>query len=559
MLLNRVAMGWSQEHFQRVLNTLRAGQLDPPRRPVAWVGAGLSIPAGYPSWFQLAEILRKASRIPLAPEARGTGLIELFIKHNGKGDLGDVLARILPYRPPPEMHRQLVRLPWRLIATTNYDELLEDACKDDKSSLGPFVTTVEHNIDVIPPQNRVLIFKPHGDVHDLAKIILDQTSYAEYPERYPKAIEELNGILRRRSVVFFGCSMTDPRLLDWLGTLSRDERQRLKSSVTVMAKKDWASLDLRVRDLLQTSNIFPCLVDDYGDIQQLIASLYRELAEVSASLFVQEPADVVVKGPDKSFFPKLCNRTDQARLVLKSLKADATLTGPPRIYCIFGREVARPRSLAERLWVREVRAHAEKRWSVSVGVLGLKKLSWPEIGDADLIYDTLISDAFRALDGDARSVSGCSAREWSARFAGSPYRLVGISYDIPSHVWDSESQHAMTKYLKFWSDVANHKQPPRVVLFLNFISFQLIPTMASIRAYLSVRWFCGRHVCRPVTIARLRAVNRRDVRVWISTYFKECEPDVADRVLSRIFGRYPRRAMMTVERELKRIVQEATE
>ena len=49
------------EDINRLINIIGRGLADPSRAPLLWVGAGLSIPSGYPSFAQLAERLRKAS------------------------------------------------------------------------------------------------------------------------------------------------------------------------------------------------------------------------------------------------------------------------------------------------------------------------------------------------------------------------------------------------------------------------------------------------------------------------------------------------------------------
>lgn len=49
------------EDVNRLIKIIGRGLAEPARGPLLWVGAGLSIPCGYPSLAQLAEMLRKAS------------------------------------------------------------------------------------------------------------------------------------------------------------------------------------------------------------------------------------------------------------------------------------------------------------------------------------------------------------------------------------------------------------------------------------------------------------------------------------------------------------------
>src|SRR5436305_340324 len=119
---------WSAADFDRLRKIVFPSSGHADHRAVLWVGAGLSIPAGYPSWQGLAELLRARSVVPL-PQSGGTHLVDAFVSANGRGALADVLGDIFIHKRHLKLHEDLVRLPWRAIVTTNYDELLEDACK----------------------------------------------------------------------------------------------------------------------------------------------------------------------------------------------------------------------------------------------------------------------------------------------------------------------------------------------------------------------------------------------------------------------------------------------
>lgn len=102
---------------------------DRSRAPLLWVGAGLSIPAGYPSLKQLAEQLRAASLAALPEGLCAAETIDAFVEHNGRSDLAETLADMIDRKQPLQFHKALMKLPWKAVITTNYDELLEDALK----------------------------------------------------------------------------------------------------------------------------------------------------------------------------------------------------------------------------------------------------------------------------------------------------------------------------------------------------------------------------------------------------------------------------------------------
>ena len=135
-------------NYDYLLKLLRRGQRESARSPLCWVGAGLSIPAGYPSWGELAERIRKASLIRLPPSDDPLETVDAFVCENGRGELDQLLAGVFVAKPSLPYHRDLVRLPWGSFVTTNYDELLEDALRQVGRGFLP--VTLERNLDLTP-------------------------------------------------------------------------------------------------------------------------------------------------------------------------------------------------------------------------------------------------------------------------------------------------------------------------------------------------------------------------------------------------------------------------
>lgn len=81
----------------------------------------------------------------------------------------------------------------------------------------------------------------------------------------------------RPSLVFFGCSMTDPHLLDWLRDMSEDRRQDLLPSCAVLTEEDWNRIPEPDRKLLESGNIRPVLVQTHGEIPELISYVLSEI------------------------------------------------------------------------------------------------------------------------------------------------------------------------------------------------------------------------------------------------------------------------------------------
>lgn len=261
------------KNIGRLVNIIKRGETDPSHGAFLWVGAGLSIPAGYPSWTALIERLREASVEPLEDVSDPLEAIDAFVRVNGKGLLSQQLLELFDQKSPRPYHLQLLQLPWRGIVTTNYDELLEDALKQVEKRYAK--VTLEQNLDLVT--DRLQLLKVHGDMASFRNVVLSGESYDAFGERHPLLKADLESYLRKYSLVFFGCSMTDPRLLEWLRDMSDDSRQHLLPSCAVLTEGDWNRIPEQDRALLESGNIRPILVQTHGEIPELISYVLREI------------------------------------------------------------------------------------------------------------------------------------------------------------------------------------------------------------------------------------------------------------------------------------------
>ena len=92
----------SRAALQRVLDA----------RPVLWIGAGLSISAGYPSIAQLARLLCENADDELDPSQEFTALADAFVASSGKGALMNLISREYDgeVRAPTPLHLLLARM-----------------------------------------------------------------------------------------------------------------------------------------------------------------------------------------------------------------------------------------------------------------------------------------------------------------------------------------------------------------------------------------------------------------------------------------------------------------
>lgn len=226
---------------------------------VLFVGSGLSLWSGLPSWTQLIEELAT-----FLEEAGGdAGLVRSEAQ---KGDLlqaasygfykltqsqiGDFIRRACRFglAKPHEIHHALVTLGPRCYITTNYDTLLEESLRSWQPNR--LVRSVSNRhltelADIVHARARDFIFKPHGDAGDTASIILTREQYRQLlpgGERHA-VLESLKMLLVSRPVVYIGFGLRDPDFIYLRDLLCNTYRGGIRDHYAVMADVDEGERD----------------------------------------------------------------------------------------------------------------------------------------------------------------------------------------------------------------------------------------------------------------------------------------------------------------------------
>ena len=250
--------------------------------PILWIGAGLSIAAGYPSTRALARILCENATDPVDPDQEFTAFVDAFVASDGKGALQSLVSQEYDgrIREPTPLHQVLARLAGRgvfsAIVTTNHDALIEDALK--REGVAHVVQTLEQNATVGADVLRV--FKVHGSNTDWSNAILSGASRRTFNLHYSFVTDQLDIMLQQWPIVFVGCSLRDPRILDWLAKLPPERAELLRRWRPMMTRTAWdravaasqahtVAADeepLPRSQPLALGNIRPFIIDDYGHL-----------------------------------------------------------------------------------------------------------------------------------------------------------------------------------------------------------------------------------------------------------------------------------------------------
>lgn len=201
--------------FDRIFKFIQKGKL------TLFVGAGFSLKAGAPSVTKLKDAF--INDFPMEDreglERKGLDEITELYVHNccndSRNEMNDILEReFLFERKDLSDHVRLTKIPHiKQVFTTNYDSLLEEA-------YGPnWCQVIRHSKDAAYlDENKVAIYKIHGDLEAKDDIIITQSDYKRFvggaPDKYLWNI--LMNQFITKNFLFLGYSLKDSNVLNSL-------------------------------------------------------------------------------------------------------------------------------------------------------------------------------------------------------------------------------------------------------------------------------------------------------------------------------------------------------
>lgn len=268
-----------------------------------FIGAGLSMQAGFPSWNSLLEqmiiwsekndnridkddllrLLEKGEYLLVAEEIReqlSNTLFETFMRQIFQ----DSSKKIT------DVHRILTKLPVNYILTTNYDILLEDAYLN-YSKLPVAKYTQEDIVNIAnfkTNSNSRSIVKLHGDIERIETLILGKKGYREqiYNNKVIKYF--LNAIFMVKTLLFVGASLRDPDILLILEELQVYLKGYGNIHYALMNSKEIGNIEKK--SLLENYNIQVITYDatkGHPEIYEILQSIYDNVLTQKAEIVLE--------------------------------------------------------------------------------------------------------------------------------------------------------------------------------------------------------------------------------------------------------------------------------
>ena len=219
----------SESHVERLAKLLLNDQL------VLFVGAGISHQAKardasgrrLPLWRELAEHV--AAQCGEKTGNYSQSILDLFdaIETNqSRGQLEEAVRSALPeneFEPSP-MHAALASLPWHMVYTTNYDNLLIRALNETE----PIDDENKYELLQREKERRPRLVHLHGTLQKMRT--LTGNDFSRWSKKNPIAYNYLQNIALNRAILFVGYSFSDPHLkyglLPWVKEITQGRGRR---------------------------------------------------------------------------------------------------------------------------------------------------------------------------------------------------------------------------------------------------------------------------------------------------------------------------------------------
>ena len=184
------------------------------RQAILFVGAGVSMVVGLPSWQDLIDHMVDELGLSEAEQAQSLGhpiLAEYYrIRHGSIGPLRSWMDRAWKVSEErvrdSRIHQLIVELNFPLIYTTNYDRNLEAAFEAQGRSYAKIANA--RDLIALGAQDTQIV-KFHGDFDDDASLVLTESDYFSRLNFDSPLDVKLRADAMSRPVLFIGYSMQD--------------------------------------------------------------------------------------------------------------------------------------------------------------------------------------------------------------------------------------------------------------------------------------------------------------------------------------------------------------
>lgn len=255
-----------------------------------FVGAGVSMAAGYPSWSNLLREIGDELGVSSKNVQDLAALAQWSIQESGGATrVRNVIKEHIGVDYPlPEALQIIARLPVRHIWTTNYDRLIERSFREIDRPIDSI--SAANDLALRPTPGATRLYKMHGSVDRLDDVVISTDDYELFRSRRGAYLPLLNAHLTSMSMLFIGLSFTDPNIKHILSLIRESFTDSPPDHFAIVRppkRKDFDSDDefharitqhkLWAKDL-RRYGLTAVEIDDYYEIPDLLRQIERRVA-----------------------------------------------------------------------------------------------------------------------------------------------------------------------------------------------------------------------------------------------------------------------------------------
>lgn len=255
-----------------------------------FIGAGVSMGAGYPSWAELLREIGEELGVGSSDVQDLAALAQWSIQESGgatrvRNVLKEQIGKNLDV---PESLRIIARFPVRHIWTTNYDRLVERAFEAIDRPIDPISGTKDLALRPTPGATR--LYKMHGSIDRLDDVVISTDDYELYRSTRGSYLPLLQAHLTSMSMLFVGLSFTDPNVRHVLSLIRESFAEAPPEHFAIVRppqKGDYKTEEefkarsaqhrLWAKDL-RRYGLVAVEIDDYAEVPELLRAVERRVA-----------------------------------------------------------------------------------------------------------------------------------------------------------------------------------------------------------------------------------------------------------------------------------------
>lgn len=196
------------------------------KKLVVFIGAGTSLDAGMPSWYEAIKDIAKKLKIS-ENNLDYMKIPQFYYNARGKKEYVELMRHIFRYKEDldiQEVHRNIIKLNAHTMLTTNYDCLLEKAATENSE----FIQVISQDKDLPYKTAGKELIKLHGDFeHD--NFVLKEDDYLHYSSKFKLIEAYVKSLLAANVILFIGYSFSDPdlkQIFTWVKDILEEDFQR---------------------------------------------------------------------------------------------------------------------------------------------------------------------------------------------------------------------------------------------------------------------------------------------------------------------------------------------